>query len=113
MARSLSKYMKKFIFTILNPEFPQRTAINYPLNRAQNLLSNLSLNHIASNSQCGGKAVCGKCRIQIQSGNKTCSKANAAEKIHLTEQEIQQGWRLACQTFCLKNISFYKPASDA
>jgi len=81
----------------------------YPLNKAFSLLNNLTLNHINSKGKCGGKAVCGGCRIQISSMSDQCNQVSAEEKCFFTQQERLQGWRLACQTYCLRNVSFFKP----
>ena len=47
------------------------------------------------NSECGGEGVCGRCKIQIIEGafDRTPSSAT-----FLTNDEIQQGYALACQT---------------
>ncbi|MCJ7544213.1 MAG: ASKHA domain-containing protein [Phycisphaerae bacterium] len=44
---------------------------------------------------CGGGGVCGKCRIQVTSG--ACPATEAERKL-LTAEQLQAGWRLACQT---------------
>lgn len=44
---------------------------------------------------CGGKGFCGKCRIQIFSGN--TSPVTESEKKKLTDEDFAQGWRLSCQ----------------
>ncbi|MFX1474998.1 MAG: ASKHA domain-containing protein, partial [Promethearchaeota archaeon] len=52
---------------------------------------------IAVRSECGGKGTCGKCRLQI-SPESAVTPPSQAEIKHLTAQEIQMGYRLACQT---------------
>ena len=47
------------------------------------------------NSLCGGKGVCGKCKVQI-TGDKI--KANAHSIRFLSKEEIEKGYVLACQT---------------
>ena len=84
----------------------------YPLEKGQSLLKNLMLNGIKSHSKCGGKAICSNCKIQVISGNQYCNKPVAEEKIHLSELQLKHGWRLACQLFCLKDISVYLPTKD-
>lgn len=96
--------MKKNHFTIHNNEQHSLKDKSYPLNSAHSLLSNLTFNHIKSKGKCGGKAVCGQCRVQIISRGNYCNKPNAEERVHLSEQEIENGWRLACQTYCLRSI---------
>jgi len=46
-------------------------------------------------SECGGRQVCGKCRVVIQDPDK-CSELTESEKFHLTSEEIVEGYRLAC-----------------
>jgi len=48
-------------------------------------------------SECGGIGVCGKCRIIIKD-QKFVSKHTEAEKHHFSKEEINEGYRLACQT---------------
>ena len=49
-------------------------------------------------SLCGGIGKCGKCKIIVQEGNKFLNPLSSAEKSLLTREEIQNGWRLACET---------------
>lgn len=48
-------------------------------------------------SECGGIGVCGKCKIIIKD-QEYVSKLNEAEKKHFSQEEINKGYRLACQT---------------
>ena len=52
-------------------------------------------------SICGGKGECHRCKIQILSG--TASEPTPSEQEAFTLQELEEGYRLACQTY---------PASD-
>ncbi|MGQ9720780.1 MAG: ASKHA domain-containing protein [Candidatus Jordarchaeum sp.] len=52
---------------------------------------------IGIRSECGGKAICGKCRIIIQD-QRPVSKLTDAERRLLSEDEIFEGYRLACST---------------
>ena len=49
-------------------------------------------------SICGGSGKCGKCRILIQKGNEFLNMPTNNEKNFINETEIQNGWRLACET---------------
>lgn len=42
---------------------------------------------------CGGKGICGKCKIKIIKGNIT---PNNRDKRFLTDEEIREGFRIAC-----------------
>ena len=46
-------------------------------------------------SYCGGKGRCGKCKVRVVQGEASIS---IADKKHLTEKEIEDGWRIACQS---------------
>lgn len=43
---------------------------------------------------CGGKGICGKCRVRISGG---VSPLADIERERLTPKELAEGWRLACQ----------------
>ncbi|MET1123766.1 MAG: ASKHA domain-containing protein [Archaeoglobaceae archaeon] len=53
--------------------------------------------NVALRSDCGGKGVCGKCRVVIVDARGEISDVNDVERKHLTQEEISRGYRLACQ----------------
>ena len=57
----------------------------------------LTKSGIRINSICGGKGTCGKCKILIQKGSNLFNDPTNAELEKLSKNEIQKGWRLACQ----------------
>ncbi len=67
--------------------------------RGLNLLGHAQLEEIDLGSRCGGHGVCGRDRIQILPGSGPVSPPNEKEREHLSEAEIADGWRLACQTW--------------
>lgn len=93
-------------FTIIN------TGNKYELQRGYSLLNNLLLNDIITPAKCGGKAICGRCRVRIINGNNYCTKPNPEEKARLNPEQLALGWRLACQTQCIKDIQIYLPDSS-
>ncbi|TXT66500.1 MAG: Na(+)-translocating NADH-quinone reductase subunit F [Promethearchaeota archaeon] len=54
-------------------------------------------------AECGGVGSCGKCRILIQEGTHFFNKPTPAEKLLLEKNQLNQGWRLACQAKIDKN----------
>jgi uncharacterized 2Fe-2S/4Fe-4S cluster protein (DUF4445 family) len=60
-----------------------------------NLLEAASLAGINLASSCGGNGACGQCKVKIISG--TPSSVTTQEKRLLTENEIKDGYRLACR----------------
>jgi len=47
---------------------------------------------------CGGKGTCGKCKVRIDSGREFLEELTPAESKHLSNDEIESGYRLACLT---------------
>ena len=77
--------MSSVSFTLLN------NGETYPLKRGYTLLNNLLFNNIISAAKCGGKAMCGRCRVQITEGQSYCNKPKAEEKAHLSDQQLADG----------------------
>jgi uncharacterized 2Fe-2S/4Fe-4S cluster protein (DUF4445 family) len=45
---------------------------------------------------CAGRGVCGKCRLEIVSGGENVSPVTDLERMSISEQDIEQGFRVAC-----------------
>ncbi|MEJ2066639.1 MAG: ASKHA domain-containing protein [Deltaproteobacteria bacterium] len=61
-------------------------------------------------SLCGGQGTCGKCKVQIISGE--VSEPSQKEREALTAEEIAQGYRLACQTHPEGDLVLHIPAES-
>ena len=61
-------------------------------------------------SLCGGQGTCGKCKVQIISGE--VSEPSQKEREALTAEEIAQGYRLACQTHPEGDLALHIPAES-
>jgi ferredoxin len=48
--------------------------------------------------KCGG-GLCGTCRCHIDSGLENTDEVKPKERNHLTEDDLKNGFRMACQTF--------------
>jgi len=70
-------------------------------------------------SVCGGKGVCGKCKIRLEEGyfpkyritsaiNSTKTRGQATEKF-INKLQIKRGYRLACQTLIRGDIVVFVP----
>jgi len=59
-------------------------------------------------SECGGKGVCGKCKVIIKSADAVSKMSSVEEKL-LSKHEIEEGYRLSCQTRILKNVVVMVP----
>lgn len=54
--------------------------------------------------KCGG-GLCGTCRCRIVLGVENTDAVKAKERKHLSEEDLAQGYRMACQTFVLGDIA--------
>ncbi len=52
---------------------------------------------------CGGSGTCGKCKVLIQRGKEYLTPTTNNEKNFVKTEELEKGWRLACQTRVNKN----------
>lgn len=53
--------------------------------------------------KCGG-GLCGTCRCRIESGLEHTDAVKPKERRHLTESDLANGYRMACQTFVKGDI---------
>jgi uncharacterized 2Fe-2S/4Fe-4S cluster protein (DUF4445 family) len=65
----------------------------FMVNKNSLLLDELRKNGIFVESPCGGNGSCGKCRINVISGE---YEASEQDKRHLSDRELNKGIRLAC-----------------
>ena len=68
--------------------------------------ANINLNAI-----CGGEGTCGKCVIQLLTGAENFMPTDI-EKKHLSQNKIDQGYRLACQITLNCDVKIYIPAES-
>jgi uncharacterized 2Fe-2S/4Fe-4S cluster protein (DUF4445 family) len=58
-------------------------------------------------SICGGLGSCGRCKMQVIAGQ--VSKRTLEEASKLSARELEQGYRLACQTYPLSDVKVHVP----
>lgn len=73
-------------FSFENGESVQVTALH-----GENLLEVARGANVAIDAPCSGNGSCGKCRVKLVSGTLDCMPSS-----HISEEELQEGWRLAC-----------------
>ncbi len=71
-----------------------------------NVFDVASWNAIAVDSTCGGHGTCRKCRVQILRGDVPVGSVDARA---FTEEELQAGWRLACQAVASGDLRVHVP----
>lgn len=54
--------------------------------------------------KCGG-GVCGTCKCRIEAGLENTDEIKAKERKHLSPEDFQNGYRMACQTFVRGDVS--------
>lgn len=59
-------------------------------------------NNIYIEAPCGGKGICGKCKVRVLEGK--VSDITALESKYLSQKEKQDGYRLACMTKILGDV---------
>lgn len=57
----------------------------------ENLLELAQKSNVVIDAPCSGNASCGKCKLKLLSGEMKSKKTR-----HITDDEFEQGWRLAC-----------------
>lgn len=82
--------------------------IRFSLEKPTNGLDAIINSGIGLKSVCGGKGICGKCRI-IFLDNKNIPVNRIEEKV-LTKDEIKHGVRLACQQIFDRDLTIYIPS---
>jgi uncharacterized 2Fe-2S/4Fe-4S cluster protein (DUF4445 family) len=61
-------------------------------------------------SLCAGRGTCHTCRVRVLAG--TVSQVTASEREVFSPQELEAGWRLACQTYPLSDVKVDVPAES-
>ena len=60
-------------------------------------------------SICGGRGMCGKCRVVIVEGFENLNPPTQAERKNLSEEELRKGYRLACMARVLGDVVVLVP----
>jgi len=73
---------------------------NIEVNKGTSILEALKKAGISIDTPCGGKGICGKCKVLVHKGISTII---SIEEKFLSKEEIKEGFRLACQTKVFKD----------
>lgn len=69
-----------------------------------NLLAHAQMEEQETGSECGGHGKCGKDKVLIaEEDRKKINAPTFLENKHLSAEELNSGWRLACQAFPNEN----------
>ncbi|MDH4122649.1 MAG: ASKHA domain-containing protein [Thermoplasmata archaeon] len=78
------------------------------LEQGKNLLEAIRKSNLRITSPCGGKGVCGKCLVKLGKDDPE-NLPSPIEKELLEEEDIKEGYRLACQVFPHRDVSISIP----
>jgi len=99
----VKRKMEKFITVTFEPEGRR---VRVPLETS--VFQAASDAGIGIRTECGGEGTCGKCRVIVK--NKSAvNEVTDAETAHLSQREIDSGYRLACRTIPKQSVTVMVP----
>lgn len=85
-------------------KFEDGTSVEAFAAEDENLLEIAKKSNVAIDAPCSGNAACGKCRVQLISGDLDTQKT-----VHISDEEYAAGWRLACVSKALSDVVVMVP----
>lgn len=82
---------------------------NFELPPMVSLMEGLRKEGYQFSAACGGKGICGKCKIRVIEGEVYITEEDRSV---FTEQEIKDGWRLACRVYPIDDIEIEFALND-
>ena len=73
-------------------------------NAGDNLLEVARSANVAIDAPCSGNGACGKCRVQLKSG-----ELDSKKTLHISDEEYSAGWRLACMSKISADVEVLVP----
>ena len=77
-------------------------------NAGDNILELAQKEGIGIDAPCSGNGTCGKCRVKIIAGT-----VESPESLKLSDEDYNDGWRLACQSRVMGDVTIWVPAAAA
>lgn len=84
--------------------FEDGSVVETYANTGDNLLEIAREANVAIDAPCSGNASCGKCRVQLKSG-----ELNSKKTLHIADEEFDAGWRLACVSTVCADVTVLVP----
>lgn len=84
--------------------------VETPLRSGLTLLEHLREAGVFVNAACGGKGSCQKCRVQLKDG---FLGITSPDRQAFRQQELEQGWRLSCQSRPKTNCTVRVPETES
>jgi len=92
------------VFTVIF-KIPNNPDVKVSTDAGANVLELAQKVGVKIDAPCSGNGVCGKCRLRLISG----AVEHPDNSLHLTKEEYDDGWRLACQSKVLGDAVFIVP----
>lgn len=80
--------------------------VKIPAEKDANIMELALINGVEIDAPCSGNGTCGKCRVRLISGSVEVTKS-----ARLSEDDYEDGWRLACQSKVNSDAIIWVPAS--
>lgn len=94
-----------------NGNFPDADGIRIDIQAGETLPQATARHGLSLRKDCGGKGVCGQCRIMADSA-RCMTPLTDAERRHLDPGEIDRGFRLACQVRLSGSVRLWIPSAS-
>lgn len=88
---------------------PENTEIT--VNNGTTLLEAAKKAQVTLSHSCGGQGMCTSCRVIVQAGEENLSRVGRNERDMLTETDLAQHHRLACQTLIQRGTAVIETRS--
>ena len=82
----------------------EKETIDVNVESGERLMDIARSSGIYIDAPCSGNGTCGKCRVQILSG-----ETDSPVTRHITEEDYAAGWRLACETRVMGDVTVLVP----
>ena len=82
----------------------EKETIDVTVNSGERLMDIARNSGIYIDAPCSGNGTCGKCRVQILSG-----ETNSHPSRHITDEDYAAGWRLSCETWVTEDVTVLVP----
>ena len=86
--------------------FSDKLKRDIPLIKGMSLYHTLQNENIIISAPCAGRGTCGACKIQLLEGSLLVTEK---DKMLLTDEELKNGWRLACQAYPEQPCKIFVP----
>ncbi len=107
--KNVTIYFSQQVHTDIQYETENCMQRNIPLTEGMSLYHALQKEGIGLAAPCAGNGTCGACKIKLLEGSLPITEK---DKQLLSEKEIREGWRLACQAYVTEDCVVYVPTEQ-